>query len=70
MIKIIIISLFILISTSAFAQQADKEIGTFDIIDGLTRVSHSKDYITYLRPVVFNSPTNSLTWGLSIRSGL
>ncbi|MCX6113522.1 MAG: hypothetical protein NTY22_09655 [Proteobacteria bacterium] len=68
--KIIIISLFFIISTSVFAQQADKEIGSFDILDGLTAVSHSKAYITYLRPVVFTSPANSLAWGLSIRKGL
>lgn len=68
--KIIIICLFFIISTSLVAKQSEKEIGSFDIIDGLVAVSHSKAYDTYLRPVVFTSPTNSLAWGLGIRKGL
>ncbi|MEI6093520.1 MAG: hypothetical protein WCQ47_07555 [bacterium] len=68
--KTIIICLFFIISTSIFAEQAEKEIGSFDIIDGLVAVSHSKSYDAYLRPVVFTSPTNSLAWGLGIRRGL
>ncbi|MEI6079499.1 MAG: hypothetical protein WCQ53_02515 [bacterium] len=64
--KILIISLFILIATPLFAQ-AEKEIGSFDILDGIVAVSHTRTYNSYIRPVVFNSPTNSLAWGLGFR---
>jgi hypothetical protein len=60
------ISLFLFLIAPVSVHAEGKGIGTFNVLDGIAAVSHSKKYNTYIEPVIFNSPNSGLVWGLGI----